>query len=306
MRIWPVLVDSAPSYLGASATRSLLSVPLGRLPLVAHLTASVAKVTPNAPTIVAPPGAGQAYAAMMAVTCPGVRIVFSHHDLLECLAGYEVSDVLLVVDPRCLPAQDNELRLLTQHFSGEQQVAHHLVAFESGIAGTKEQVNLDGSGFVRNIHRFYEPATWPFLAGVAASLVPLSSGVFANGPLLESVMDLRRLLMARGVSSRDVAIKRGAFDLTSEQGLLAASEQHVLSASTATNLLLVGEGQRIDPTARIIGSVVVHADAVIDEHVTVVGPALIGAGAHLEAGAVVAHSLVGPRCTITRGYVARD
>ena len=52
MRIWPLLFDSRPGYLGASSGHSLLALPLGNRPVVARLSANLAKVTPNAPTIV--------------------------------------------------------------------------------------------------------------------------------------------------------------------------------------------------------------------------------------------------------------
>jgi lipopolysaccharide/colanic/teichoic acid biosynthesis glycosyltransferase len=68
----------------------------------------------------------------------------------------------------------------------------------------------------------------------------------------------------------------------------------------------VGAGHSIAPTARILGPVVVHADVCIGEHAIVVGPALIGAGAQLSSGAVVAHALVGPHSQVPRDRTLRD
>jgi len=307
MRIWPILIDSQPGCLGSAPDRSLLATLLGRATVFEHLRDRIAEMTPNPPTILAPSGAGDDYAARVAASCPAVRVVHTAREIWDLLGGLEISDVLLVVDPRCLPMQQAELLALMSCFSVEQQVAHHLVAFESGVAGTKEQVNVDSSGHVRSIHRFYEPATWPFVAGVAASLVPMSSGAFSDTGLPASLADLRHQLMARGVSSRDVPIAGGAFDLTREHGLLAANEQWIVAEAAGTGCpLLVGTDHRIDATARLLGPVTIHAGAVLKENATIVGPTLIGAGATVEAGALVAHAHIGPGRTVPAGAIVRD
>ncbi len=307
MRIWPILIDSQPSCLGSAPDRSLMATLLGQVTVFEHLRDAVAEMTPNPTTILAPSGAEGGYATKVAATCPGVRVIYTAREMWDLLGGFEISDVLLVVDPRCLPMQQTEFGTLMSCFSVEQQVAHHLVAFENGVAGTKEQVNIDSSGHVRSVHRFYEPATWPFVAGVAASLVPMSSGAFSDTGLPASLADLRHQLMARGVSSRDVPIGGGSFDLAREHGLLAANEQWVVAEAPATGRpLLVGTGHQIDSTARMLGPVTIHAGAVLKENATIVGPALIGAGATVEAGAVVAHSHIGASRTVPAGAIVRE
>ena len=195
---------------------------------------------------------------------------------------------------------------LVRHFSGEQQIAHHLVAFETGVAGTKEHVDVDARGIVRSIHRYYEPATWPFIAGVSASLVPVSTGALASGFIPTSLLELRQFLVARGVSSRDVPFEGGALDLTKAHGLLAATEQFVVQASEERPRepslpLLIGEGHSIDPRARIVGPVLSSSSNRSRATPPSSGPALIGAGARVGAGSIVAHSLVGPGCSVPVG-----
>ena len=112
----------------------------------------------------------------------------------------------------------------------ESRVSHHLVAFESAVAGTKERVSFDAAGHVRRILRHYEPATWPFIAGVAATLLPVASGILGDGVIPTSLADLRQILVARGVPSRDVPMQGGALDLTEEAGLLAANEHFIRKA----------------------------------------------------------------------------
>ena len=94
-----------------------------------------------------------------------------------------------------------------QHFAAEPRVSHYLVAFESAVGGTQERVSFDAAGDVRRILRHYEPATWPFIAGVPATLVPVASGVLADGVIPASLADLRQMLTARGVPSRDVPVQ---------------------------------------------------------------------------------------------------
>jgi len=229
MRVWPVFLYSDLQSLGrAGQGRSLLGLPLGSELLVERLRRRVRAITQNPPMILSPVTATADYVTAMAAVCPDARIICKRDELSDALAGYELSDVLLVLDPRCFAVRDRELETLIRQFSAEQQIAHHLVAFETGIAGTKEHVDVDARGFVRSVHRYYEPTTWPFIAGVCASLVPVSTGALASGFIPTSLLELRQFLVARGVSSRDVTLEGRALDLTKAHGLLAATEQFVL------------------------------------------------------------------------------
>lgn len=306
MRIWPLIIDSQPEYLEHARPQTLLSLPLGTRTVYARVRETISKITPNAPTILAPVEAADNYAERLGVDRGGARVVRTTPELADILAGYEISDVLLVVDPRCFPVSSGELLLLTRQFSSEQQVVHHLVAFERGVAGVKEQVNLDGDGQVRGIHRFYEPATWPFLAGVAASLVPASSNPIRDGEFPRSLMMLRERLMTRGVLTRDLPIADGAWDISRDQGLLAANEYLLSRQTRASRIIAIGKGQRIDPSVRVLGPVVVHSGAVIERNAVVVGPALIGERARVGAGSLVAHSIIGDGCVVPEKASVRD
>ena len=118
--------------------------------------------------------------------------------------------------------------------------------------------------------------------------------------------------MSRGMSSRDVLLEGAAFDLTKEYGLLAAMEQSVLELTHAARVtgrnatVRLGGGHSIDPTARLLGPVVIHPNVRIDAHATIVGPALIGEGSHVSAGTVVAHALLGTQSRVLQGTVVRD
>lgn len=306
VRIWPLVIDSQPAYLERASRRSLLALPLGTATVFDRVREGIVPITPNPLTIIAPADADADYLAQMAARWPRARVLCSGRDLVEMLAAYEVSDVLLVLDPRCLPVSLDDLGSLLAHFSAEQQVAHHLVAFESVVAGTKEQVSLDADGHVRSIHRFYEPATWPFLAGVAASLLPVSSGVLRDGHLPASLTELRGRVMSHGVSSRDVPVANGAWALGTERGLLSANEHVLTQLSSSSMRIDVGGGHRVHATARLLGPVALHANAVVERDAVIVGPALVGAGARIGPGALVVHAIVGQDTQVPAGVTVSN
>jgi lipopolysaccharide/colanic/teichoic acid biosynthesis glycosyltransferase/carbonic anhydrase/acetyltransferase-like protein (isoleucine patch superfamily) len=314
MRIWPVLLDSQPAYLqGRGRSVSLLLAPLGRQTLIEHLRSGLVPITRNSPMVLSPQGMDAEYRRWVRAVYPTARVMGGREDVADVLAGLELSDALLIVDPRCLPIRDLQLSELMRHYAAEPRVAHHLVAFETAVAGTKERVSFDTTGQVRGIHRYYEEATWPFIAGIAAAIVPVACGVLADGLTPASLAELRQILTARGVPIRDFAVEGGAHDLTGEGGLLAANEQSILKATdtrqngnVSSAPIYVGAGHSIHTTARIVGAVVIHPDACIEDHATVLGPAVIGAGARIAAGAVVAHAVIGPDCTVPGGRIIRD
>lgn len=314
MRIRPVLLDSRPSYLGSSGRNgSLLLVPFGTHTLIEHLRAWLEPVTRDDPLVVSGDSTDPEYGSWIRAVCPTARIAATTEEIADAVAAYELSDALLIVDPRCLPLRALELLSLVQHYSAEPRVSHHLAAFEAAVAGTKERVSFDAAGQVRRILRHYEPATWSFIAGVSATLLPVASGILADGVIPASLMDLRQMLAARGVPSRDVPMQGGALDLTEEAGLLAANDHFIRKATglgtagaASATPVYIGSGHSIHETARITGPVVIHPDAHVEKNAMVFGPAVIGTGARVSSGAVVAHSIVGPNCTVPSGRIVRN
>jgi lipopolysaccharide/colanic/teichoic acid biosynthesis glycosyltransferase len=313
MRVWPVFIDFDPPYLHHLRRRiSMLHTPIGTELLVSHLCRRIESVTVHAPVILAPPNAGPEYRASMTTACRSAAVALDAEDLAQAFATAEGSDVLLFVDPRCFPLDEGQIASFVHQFSVGRHIAHHLVAFERSVAGTREHVNIDCQGEVRGIYRYYEPATWPFISGVAASLVPISSHILSLDPMPSSLAKLRQRLTSRGVSSCDLGLEGGCVDLTKEHGLLMAAEHYVevaaaqARAAGGSSTVLVGDGHAIAASARILGPVVVYPNARIEDNVTIVGPALIGRGAHVAAGAVVAHALLAAESSVPRGQVVRD
>ena len=313
MKIWPVLLDSRPPYFGrSSCDETLLGAPIGRESLVARMCRHIAAVTLDAPPIVAPPGVSSEYRARMMALCPNATVVTTSRELARLLISAETADFLLFVDPRCLPLSRSPLLPLVASENDQTRMARHLVAYASDVGGTRECVDVDDEGNVRTVQRYYKPAAWPFVAGVAASLVPVSSGVLSKAAISASLAELRQVFVSSGVPTYDVPIQEGALDLTEEQGWLAAVEHSARAAvderadGDGGSTVLVGERHDIDPTARVLGPVVIHSGARIEAHATVVGPALIGAGACIGEGAFVAHASIGEASVVPAGRVVCD
>ena len=170
-------------------------------------------------------------------------------------------------------------------------------------AGTREYADIDAEGRVRRVRRYYESVTWPFIAGVAASVLPVSA--LLGEPLEDlALTPLRSRLAARGVPGRDVLLPGAAVDLRDEAGLLALIERHVrrtASAQADRGPVLVGGGQQVHRSARLVGPVVVHRDVVVEDRALIMGPTVLGAGAHVGRGAIVAQSIIAAGCTVPAG-----
>jgi len=309
MRIWPVVIDSNPAYLGGRRG-SLLIAPLGAHTVIEHLRMWLQSVTERAPLVVSPASVDSTYEHRIKALHPSATVVATPQQIVESIAAFELSDTLLIIDPNCLPSRSAELPALLRQYSEDQRVAHHLVAFENAVAGTQERVSFDGSGHVQRIHRHYDSATWPFIAGVAATLVPVASGILSDGAVPTSLLGLRQTLVTRGVPTRDVPLKGRALYLGDESAFLTANELFVRRALARTQTpgisatpLFMGSGHFVHDTARISGPVIIHAGAHVDENAMVFGPAVIGAGARVSSAAVVAHAVVGANCTIPNGDI---
>jgi lipopolysaccharide/colanic/teichoic acid biosynthesis glycosyltransferase len=312
MRIWPTILDSQPAYLKGEGGPSILLAPVGTSTLVERLLGLLAPITGIPLVVLAPTDANAEYGRSMRRACPTARVIGEPEGFGQVFPSCELSDAFLVVDPRYLSLGDSDLATLVREFSAEPRVAHSLVAFES-IAGTMEHLSFDNAGQVRGIQRFYDQTTWVFIAGISATIVPVASVVLDNELLPRSLAEFRQILASRGVPCRDIPIQGAAIDLTSEHGMLAANERLALKATSALQRegvtgkpLFVGGGHSIHPGSRLVGPVVIHPNVCIEERATILGPAVIGAGARIASGAIVAHATICAGCIVPSGEIVRD
>ena len=284
---------------------------MGTTSLLEHLVGLLGPTTVNPPVVVSYPDAPQEYEGWIHATCPDARVISGPDDLADAFPRFELSDAFLVLDPRSMPIGDFQLSALISAYAAEPRVALHFVTFEAAIGGTKEKVSLDPTGQVRGIQRHYGHATWPFIAGITASVIPGACGMLTEGLASRSLPDLRQILSGRGVPSRDLPIEGGALNLAEERGMLSANEMATLKVARQrggdmTTPIMVGSGHSVHPSARFVGPVVLHANVHVEENATLLGPAVVGAGARICARAVVAHTTVAPDSIVPEGRVVRD
>jgi lipopolysaccharide/colanic/teichoic acid biosynthesis glycosyltransferase len=252
------------------------------------------------------------YEEAIRTACPDAEVVETLPAFAERFYTYEPSDHLLLTDPTCFPLDAADPAIARLRESEETRTVKHLVALERHGEGTKEYVDADSSGRVRAIQRYYDSVTWPFAAGVAASLVPVACLRVSFELPLGTLPRLRKVLGSEGVPSRDLPLEAGAVNLGTEQGLLSMNERLVLdlaSRAPARDGLNVsmhaGSGVRLHPTASVVGPVVLHDGAELEEGATVIGPAVVGPRARIGVRATVAQCVVGRGQTVTPGAMLR-
>ena len=314
MKAFPILIDSEPPYLqSAGAPASLLLTPLGPGTVLRYVSECLAAAGYPVLTVATSFEPSAEYERQIRAVGVRVDAVVRARDLPARVADYEPSDWLMLVDPRCFPSmgiQPSALMLEDDRGPRGRARVRHLVALEAHAAGTTECVQLDASGSVKRIQRYYDEATWLFTSGVACSLLPVSSTIGMEALPFTSLRDLRRTLADRGVPSSDVPIDGGAFDLSEERDLLGLSERVVLDhfsgrRPTDDGWLEIGKGCQVHPSARFIGPVVLHDGVVVGPDATIVGPTVIGAGARIEQDAMVAQCVVGPGLVVPAGTILR-
>jgi lipopolysaccharide/colanic/teichoic acid biosynthesis glycosyltransferase len=308
MRLWPVVLDCQPGYL-SSGELTLVWMPLGADTVFGHLRDQLYTITKLPPVLVCPSTIDfEAYRARASERFGQSTVVCSPETFSDGIGTRELADALLIVDSRLVAVQSFGLGGLVEHYARDPRVLYHLVAFETGLNGTKERVAFDTSGQIRSIRRHYEPATWPFITGVSATILPVACGVMAEQVVRDGLTILRRAMTNRGTLSRDIPLAGGAFNLTEANGLLVANEHFVLHEQDASLHApsRIGHGATVAPSVRMVGSVVIHPQVIVDEGATLVGPTVIGNGARIESNAFVAHALIGPQSVVPTGTTVHD
>src|SRR5262245_61175506 len=98
MRIWPVLLDAHPSYLGGRGrSGSLLLVPLGAHTLIEHVHAWLQPVTGRSPLVVSQDDDPE-YRHWIQALCPVANVARTSHQVMDVVASLEMSDTLLIID----------------------------------------------------------------------------------------------------------------------------------------------------------------------------------------------------------------
>ena len=313
MWVFPVLLDSRPRFTPSSRTASLLLAPLGTGTVLSHLRSRLAALSEAPPVVVPSFDFDADYERNVRAACPDAEGVDSVAAFVESCLSHSAADRLLLIDPTCFPADPLDPAILALSRDEDARWARHLVVLERGDEGTKERVDTDDHGRVRSIQRYYDSVNWPFVAGVACSLVPVACLRLARGLPLVSLPEFRRALVADGVPSRDFSLERGALNLSSERGLLSLNERVVLDLARRDGFgdgsqarLIAVPGSHVHPSACVVGPVVLQGGAEVEEAALIIGPTVVGPGGRVGAGATVAHCIIGREHAVPAGKTFRQ
>ncbi len=214
---------------------------------------------------------------------------------------FETSDHLLVVEARLWPVCGLDAATI-QRCLRDYRGASYGVAVGADPEGTRELVECDEEGRVRRVQRFYNAVSWPEMGntGIVFALLPARA---MGGLRPVSLTRLRSAMSGRGVLSRDVPLRCDVLDLSDEGEFLAVQERvlaECLDCDTPAgyerrpDAVLIGSDCRIDPTARLVGPVVVQAGSRVDARATIVGPAVLGRGSRIGAESLIAQAVIAP------------
>ena len=270
-------------------------------------------VTSHAPYVLPSFTPESSYLSLVRQECSAIDSVLDSDGFMTLLGRLDPSDVLLLVSPACVPASPLDLQPILRSTRATAGMVRHLLAFDATTVRTKEFVQTGTDGRVRRIQRYFEPVTWPFPIGVIASAVPVACFHMADSIPLDSLMALRQALTVRGLPSQDLPFHGECFDLNDERGALSLNEARLLHKSTKsrggeqqlTASVSAAATASVHPSARLLGTVSIHAGAVIEANALIVGPSVIGGGARVSEGAIVAQCVVLQGATIAPSATLR-
>ncbi len=291
----PVLLDSPLRFAPAdSPCGSVLMLPLARGLVVDELAGAVAGLGTGRTLVVEAAGVACDWHGRL----PALRVV-QPKALGQVLTSCEPGDYLLLVEPRHWPLVGYDFPWIIEQ-SRECTGATYAMVIGHGGAGATERVESDAEGHVRRVQRVYNPATWSgaSVGTIVCAVVPARA---IQGITFDSLADLRSQLTTKGLLTRDLPVMSDLADLSEPGGVLTLAEQTVdalLQEQTPRGMtevrpgVLAGSGCKIAPSARLVGPAVLHDHVVIEAGATLIGPALVGAGARIARKAVVARSVM--------------
>lgn len=313
MSLTALIIDGEVSYPRcADGPLSLACLPAGTGSLLDYLIETVRAANCDNVLVLPTYDPDHPCRERIAASDGGRCRLVSQAELIDRLRESETSDYLVVIDPRGWPLGGFELIRTTGELR-EYRGATHVIAIGADPTSTRELVECGADGQVKRIQRFYNQVNWPEVAGscIAYSIVPARS---AADVVFGSLCELRAGLSAKGAMSRDLPIATELVDLRQESTFLGACERIVSRLSrteTPRGYRRLGEeqfvadGSIIDPSAKLVGPLVVQAGSEVGAHATIVGPAVIGRQCRVEPHATVVQSALSDRSVVPAGATLR-
>jgi lipopolysaccharide/colanic/teichoic acid biosynthesis glycosyltransferase len=284
-------------------TGSLALLPLGDATVLSYFGERLRAATGRAALVIRDFEADNEYEAALQATGVVNEPSISADRFAKALKSYEPSDWLLFVDASSVPADGFDPLALLTNLDETPRLTRHLVTLATNPAGTKERIEFGPDQRVQRVRRYYDAVTWTIVGGVCCSMVPVSALTMLQRVPCDSLVDLRSELARAAVPFRDVVVSKAVVDLRSERAYLAFNER-VMSDSVVVDRK-IPDRVTVHSSARLVGSVVLHAGCVVEDRVTIVGPAVIGPDARIERGSIVAQCVVVPRATVAAATIVR-
>lgn len=219
-----------------------------------------------------------------------------HHDPLgDWATDYETSDYVVFLDAALWPSESIDVLGDVASYARFAGATHVVAVGAPAELRHRERVEQDELGRVRRVQRYYA-RTAGSDAGAPSVLLTVAPARSLIGVPLRSLGRVRSDLAHRGVLTRDLPVPSDVLDLAQESAALSLND-HALRRLEghrrgSVGVVVTGARTRVHPTARLIGPVVLQSDVVVEERAAIIGPTVIGAGARIGRGAIVAHSVV--------------
>ncbi len=186
------------------------------------------------------------------------------------------------------------------------------VSVETSLRGYQEQVLLTSDEAVAGIRRVYSNLILPM-----SRLANWPHHLFVRLGMLQSILDedilplnfSRFVRMTMNKSLKWCAFRVGGdvIDLETESGLLSFLQAYINSAAElpyfdGNNMSKfasrINSGSRISSNARLFGRIAMGNNVEVDDNAIVTGPAILGDGVKISAGAIVRNSVIGPHFSV--------
>ncbi len=214
----------------------------------------------------------------------------------------EPADLLLLVDARRVQPYGDGLRSLLASAADSPPV-RYLLTDAAAHGAIEESAELSDGGQLHRLRRRFHGVTHHGGSAVFATVLPAGILRDALGAAPPDLATLRGRLSAAGVPAIDLLATVPAVDVSRPAGVLEllehrfAAESRGAAADAARQPAAstwIAPDACVDASARLIGAVAVHGGAEIGPGCRIIGPAVIGPRARIEAGALLSRVCVWP------------
>jgi lipopolysaccharide/colanic/teichoic acid biosynthesis glycosyltransferase len=301
-----ILLDWVRPKHSQSDAGSVLLMPAGLHTYAEHLRGLLGAGGPGGTIVVPNFEATEEYVARLQQVLPGVRIA-RPQQLSALWQEKESSDTVLFVDARYCPREPSALQNLLSA-APDRRLARYLLHLDAVEDGLREEVVSDAARRVLAIRRLYKGVTQLETQAVSLAVMSVAAARHICPSTTLSLAEIRSQVSAAGLPGCDVLAIQPALDLLSDIDLIQLNDDCLATLIGATNghtVLAPGvvleRGCRVHPSARLYGPVALQKNVVVDADAVIIGPAAVGADAHIGGRAVVCESVLGAHAQVPAG-----